>query len=272
MTQPLFILAPTRRSGTNFLANALRVTGICEFPSLEVLAKEDYLVAHIELLAAYADRAMQDWKRAERNSTILMSRRRQLLEELGQGIVRMIGASGDDAGRRVMLKTPSSRGLELLPDVFPQAQVLLLVRDGRDSTESAMRSGFAPNYTAAFSEWASGAQRILDFTRQRGLEWGESWKLVRFEDLVTQPAETLQTIASFLGADASSLDADKLRSLPVYGRLLRIRGPAGRRLYVEDMRPPSWVQPHGTLATLGRQHASVVQLCRRKTASRPRLL
>ena len=95
-------------------------------------------------------------------------------------------------------KTPEyNRHLPLLHHLFPDAQYLHIVRDGRDAARSMLNTGFgAKTALEAAREWSSAIGRIRRFGREVP---SDQFLEIRYEDLVDDPARTMRTIARYLG-------------------------------------------------------------------------
>jgi hypothetical protein len=95
-------------------------------------------------------------------------------------------------------KTPAY--YQHLPDLrrlFPDAQFVHVVRDGRDVALSIERTDFGPKNAARVAEaWSAAVQTIRRFAD--GLSPAEFLE-VRYEDLTACPAEQMQRLADFLG-------------------------------------------------------------------------
>ena len=94
-------------------------------------------------------------------------------------------------------KTPAYIGhVDRLVATWPDARFVVLVRDGRDVALSVMNVPFGPNNAwAAGRSWATAIRRGRDAARRfrgRVLE-------IRYEDLVSKPAETVGAVCDFLG-------------------------------------------------------------------------
>lgn len=91
---------------------------------------------------------------------------------------------------------PNIDHIDLLAEVFPGAKFVELVRDGRDVALSMITMPWGDNniWTTA-RRWA---HCIREGERQRTARPGDVL-LVKYEDLVTQPAEQLQRVSEFLG-------------------------------------------------------------------------
>ena len=103
-------------------------------------------------------------------------------------------------------KTPMyMRHLLLLRRIFPSAQYVHLIRDGRDAAGSflSMPEGIAfetwghPRSPAAFAAlWRSEVSRARRFGRRLGVH---RYLEVRYENLVAEPESVLQRICTFTG-------------------------------------------------------------------------
>jgi len=87
-----------------------------------------------------------------------------------------------------------------LPLLWPQAKLVYLLRDGRDVANSAVGMGWAGNAYCGADIWIQ-AERHWSEMRKR-LD-PANYIEVRFEDLVSQPVETLSRVCAFLGVTYS---------------------------------------------------------------------
>ena len=98
--------------------------------------------------------------------------------------------------------------VDLLLEWFPDAQVFCIVRDGRDVAASITKAPFShrnPRRHAA--EWVYESQ----LTRQLIERYPDNLFALRFEDLLTEPANVVSNVCKRLGVDfeASQLQADQ---------------------------------------------------------------
>jgi hypothetical protein len=214
--KPVSIVSPTGKSGTNFLSNMLKTVGLCESPAKEVLAREDHLVFHSALLLDYVRETASIWRIWEKNEQIIKKRSNELLRCLGEGITNFI-IDANNGILPALIKTPSSRGINNFSKLFSGSKLILLVRDGRDTTESAVKAGYWPDYESAFEAWSIGARSLVDYMGSSVNAEGISWILVTYESLVTDSTATVKQIAEFLGADFNNLQIERANHLPVYG-------------------------------------------------------
>jgi hypothetical protein len=98
----------------------------------------------------------------------------------------------------------------LMRDLYPDARELFLVRDFRDMVASMRayneRKGFADfgrDKAASDEEWLAYLHQTLLVLRNAWRDRGEPGSLVRYEDLVRDPATTLPPLLTSLGLDAA---------------------------------------------------------------------
>lgn len=208
---PIFVLGLTRRSGTNFVFQLLSLHPDV-VPAKRIM--EDFALHDAELLREYARRVRAHWNPRWGFSDDVEAR---LLRALGRGLSAFLSdealAPAAAAGRP-LFKTPSVRNLGLFFELFPAASLLVLVRDGRDVVESHLRS-FGGSFEGASRAWRDAARTLLDF--ERAQRDRARHRVVRYEDLVRDPAGTLKDLLPFLELDASRFDFEAARALPVYG-------------------------------------------------------
>jgi hypothetical protein len=98
----------------------------------------------------------------------------------------------------------------LMRDLYPDARELFLVRDFRDMIASIQsynaRIGaghFGRDKAGSDEAWLAYVHKIFVSLRGAWLERGEPGSLVRYEDLVRDPASTLPPLLTYLGLDAA---------------------------------------------------------------------
>ena len=96
-------------------------------------------------------------------------------------------------------KTPAYIGhVDRLAEIWPDARFVHLIRDGRDVALSVMNVPFGPNNAwAAARSWAS----VIRQGHKAAARYPGRLLEVRYEDLVSKPAETVALLCDFLGLD-----------------------------------------------------------------------
>lgn len=207
---PIFILGVSMRSGTNFLHDLIRLHPDCAIDAERNFIWEDFHLHHADSLLAYAHQVSQHWSVEATDAP-----QAHLLKSLGDGILAFL--STEIGGQRLLTKTPGVQNLSHFFKLFPDAQLLVIVRDGRSVAESGAR-GFGWNLEAVLRYWSKAAQTILDFQEVNPL--GKRWLLIRYEDVVASPQTELLKILEFLGLEPALYDFEAACGLPVRGSSL----------------------------------------------------
>jgi hypothetical protein len=106
----------------------------------------------------------------------------------------------------------------LIRELYPEAKEVFLVRDFRDMACSILAFDERRGYTGfRRPEGKSDEQYLREDLRQAALDLRESWRsrrdsglLLRYEDLVRRPEETLRSLLKYLDLDSSAPAAARL--------------------------------------------------------------
>lgn len=199
----IFILGISQRSGTNFLYNL-----VCLHPDcVGSVPWEDFLVHYSDLLGKYVDSVSSHWLPA------WDVRGDSLYQYLGSGLLSFLTAQA--GGKRLVTKTPSVHNLSYFFKLFPQAYLLILVRDGRAVVESGVKS-FGWDYETAMRAWAEAARVILDFD-QANKNSSLRYLIVRYEDICNNCEGELRRVLAFLDLSVKTYDFEAAVHLPIRG-------------------------------------------------------
>lgn len=98
----------------------------------------------------------------------------------------------------------------LIRDLYPSAREIFLVRDFRDMIASMLaynarqgRGDFGRDRAGSDEAWLAYLHQNFRVLRAAWRDRGEPGSLVRYEDLVRDPAATLSSLLTFLGLDAA---------------------------------------------------------------------
>ena len=95
-------------------------------------------------------------------------------------------------------KTPgNTKCLPWIARVFPEARFIHLVRDGYDVVCSSLTAGLGENLEAAAKSWIVNTRRAEKFRRSHS----NPFKIVKYEQLVSDPEKILRSIADFIGVN-----------------------------------------------------------------------
>ena len=205
--RPIFILGILPRSGTNFLSDLLCAHPDCGPPEP---IREDFVLRRANCLADYVESVSTDWNP---RWGVGDHERDQLYASLGDGLCRFLG--GHTTAQRVVTKTPRVDNLALFFRLFPNAHLLILVRDGRAVLESGIKS-FGWNRESAMHRWADAARAIVAFDEAHR-DTPHRYLIVRYEELWQNQEPTLRRILDFLDLDPAHYDFDAAARLPLRG-------------------------------------------------------
>ena len=151
-TDPVFIVGVWKRSGTNFVADLLSLHSSFELPKP---LWEATLLRSSELLQRYVQNRIAGWefwiREANEDPQVLQQ---EFMQHVGLGLLSFM-CSRIGPGRRLLCKTPFTENLDTFPELFPQAKLLIVVRDGRDSVESSHRTWSKHSLRSFAKKWAS---------------------------------------------------------------------------------------------------------------------
>ena len=130
--------------------------------------------------------------------------RAQTSEQSFAGIfAAMLGAYAEHEGKpRWAEKTPYNMFyVEQILEDFPNAQFVVITRDGRDASAEFLNSSFGPtNIYAAANLWKMGQEAVRPWREKLS---SDQWYDIRYEDLVRDPRSEIRKICDFLQEDYS---------------------------------------------------------------------
>lgn len=215
MGDVIFLRGVMGRSGTNYLHDLL-----VAHPDLRrsrAQQYEDFLTVEADRLVAYVTATRTWWPTKwplDRDAAAAA-----LLRELGGGLERYLVGTREPP---VLAKTPDPAGIEHHVALFGHAPLLLLVRDPRSVVESAVRSfttlgAEEHRFEWALHRWRDGARQILAFAEAHPDGRDAWWRIVRYEDLVTDLRPTLEPVLRLLDLDPAAYDWDAAGRTKVRG-------------------------------------------------------
>jgi len=251
---PVFILSPAPRSGTNYLAHILLLNPDFQLPNL---LWEDYMLMYSHLLEQYTSQTSKRWSKKIREND---DYQKSLLEHLGGGILSFLYKQVEN-NKRLLCKTPRAHNISNFFLLFPQAKLLILIRDGRDVVESAVRTW--PKRILAFERsaytWARGARQVIEFMQGSGRDLrGKSWKIIKYEDLIQNPETILINLLDFLDIHADTFDMAQFKKMPLWGSSI-YHGPKSE-VHWEPVDKPRDFKPIGKWGNWDYWHKSTFKM------------
>ncbi len=207
---PIILLSVCPRSGSNYLEKLLLLHPQCRKSKVP----EDFFLANSETLLNFCRSVAESWddwwlRRLGGASRLAM--------HIGAALLRFADPGLEQEGRvgdfRLVLRSPTTEGIAAAATLFPNARVVVLVRDGPATIESGRRSFNWP-YEEAMLGWRQSVRRVLSFLASAD---GPRCQLIRFEDLTADPARELARVFAFLALDATPYPFDRVDEIPVFG-------------------------------------------------------
>ncbi|NQV05738.1 sulfotransferase [bacterium] len=195
---PIFVLGAPR-SGTSMMQWALR-----QHPHLWGGQESDYLIPLVE-------RLRELWE--------FGSRRERLHWLSGQRVSfdEFVGHVGTGINSLYMSRSRGNRWVEQTPQytlhlhdmvrLFPGAQFVVMVRDGRQVVESLRRFVNPVGFDDACRLWRRFNEEALDFATDHG----DRMHFVRYERVVTETGDALAELLDFLGEPCSEASVAHIR-------------------------------------------------------------
>jgi hypothetical protein len=192
----MIFLVGARRSGTNWLQRI-----VAAHPAVANIPSETYLFSRG--IGPLTERFQHGSPGSHALGVIYMDRRafldalRDFCDQgfLGLGEVLRPGAD------RICERTPeNTTALDLIGDIYPDARVVHIIRDGRDVARSLANQDWGPgSLRAAAEEWRTSVSRA----RLDGKNL-EHYLEVRYEEMLADPRPHVTELYKWLGLDASA--------------------------------------------------------------------
>lgn len=202
--RPIFVRGIMQRSGTNYLQDLLHL-----HPDVQAQTHvyEDHLFADSDLLVRFAQLTTSAWHGP---ATARGSACDDLLRSLGDALSGYLAAGITTPW--FVTKMPNMDGLDAAPLLFPDAPILVVVRDGRAVVESAITTFEVP-FDREAARWADGARAVIRLSRSGS----PNVMVVRYEDMMSNVHETMTSVLEHVGLDVSTFPFQSAQSLPVRG-------------------------------------------------------
>lgn len=244
--RPVFLMAPTGRSGTNWIGHALTTLGPFKSPDPAIIPSEDFLLMSAQMLCSYSEKTAEQW-RAWLSSEEIRRREWLLCSALGKGILSLMNGE-DVGGRRLLFRTPDTTNIELIHRLFEDAFTLVVVRDGRDVVESLVAEagqGLTDkgwDHKKLIDYWTEKVTSLLDCIDQDD-NYDARRMLIKYEDCIANERCSFESILRHCEVDINDFQWDGLPYLPVYGSAFVNRG--GGHFVWKQAKKPATFSPVG---------------------------
>lgn len=209
-SEPVFIFGALNRSGTNFVADIIKLDSSYSGP---LTIGEDYFVYYVDLLTQYIKNTSRHWGEEYSNDH---STHGELLMEFGSIMLKTLKKG---LKCNVVTTTPRTRGIDHIFEMIPNAKVILVVRDGRDTVESFRRSFKEyKNFSDIVSLWNEGALKLINFYNLiKKTKYSDRVIFVKYEELHLGEGASLIDIVNFCGLNEEKVNFKTVNQLPIRG-------------------------------------------------------
>ncbi|WP_282119674.1 sulfotransferase family protein [Ruegeria atlantica] len=209
---PILILGVMPRSGTNFVRDL-----VSKHPDV---AADPGRLYEFPLLHAAGDAAAftRDFLRYFPRNEEVMGKY-DVLAMLAGAWFRELQSQDDR--KHILLKCPHVQDLSLARHIFPDAKIILCLRDGRDVVESSLKtfsrfSLTSKNFRQLADEWRLGTEAIMTFDNA-GENANADTMIVRYEDVVADTHGNVRKVLSHVGLFEDRFPWDEIDKMPVRG-------------------------------------------------------
>jgi hypothetical protein len=190
----VIFMVGARRSGTNWLQRI-----VAGHPDVACAPTETYLFSRG--IALLAERFQHGAAGSYTLAKIYMDRDafldavRDFCDQVFTGLIEVLGPGAS----RFAERTPEhSQHLDLIGDVYPDARIAHIIRDGRDVARSLVSQGWGPqSLRDAASEWDLSVRKAREAGRHL-----EHYYEVRYEELLADPATQVPRLYRALDLEA----------------------------------------------------------------------
>jgi protein-tyrosine sulfotransferase len=121
------------------------------------------------------------------------------------------------ANRRVLVKMPSAQYLQYFFSMFPNEQVLVLIRDGRDIVSSTLRTWPRLNFIQVCLRWNRSARAVLGALDHFKQDRCHGYWVARYEDALADPEAFVHEACKHHDLDSSIYPFEQIDTIRVIG-------------------------------------------------------
>lgn len=201
----IFIIGVSHRTGTAYLNSLLTKHPLC---GISRIPGEDYLLYSSELITYYVSNVISKWNTLASEQPF----GDEFLPTIGKGLAEFITPE-INKGKRIISRAPLPYGAVNHSKLFPEAKVILIIRNGQDLTESHLRS-FNYRFEYVVRKWIKGMREI---ERIRDSSTSEQVYVIKYEELYKNTKAQMNTILDFLDLDKDAYDFEAAINTEVIG-------------------------------------------------------
>lgn len=117
--------------------------------------------------------------------------------------------------KRLLVKNPDVSHLKYFRAIFPDEDLILLLRDGRDLVHSTLKTWPGRSFSDTCTEWRKATELMLDYWEVEKAQG--RCLLVKYEDVVAHPDDFVRQVCERFGLAEDSFPFEAIESLPMRG-------------------------------------------------------
>ncbi|MEM6831563.1 MAG: sulfotransferase, partial [Bacteroidota bacterium] len=180
---------------------------------------EHCLYSYSDEIKKYAYQTVLAWSKWTKEGKYSVDEQtKKLTATIGDGIINYF-TDELNADELLLFKTPDSGNIQDFFHLFPSEKVILLIRDGRDTVESFLKSwggtALFKKMTIRWKNRMNQIERFMEQSKQSGFM--DQLLLVNYEDLNATTEKELTKIFDFIDLDKKLYPWDDLEKIPILG-------------------------------------------------------
>jgi len=204
----LMIYGVTPRCGTNYVGPLVAL-----HPDLSPWPNRIHEIPYLRLTNYILEFEKEFFRDCKRNIGKLGEN--DFLAIFGASFIGYMHSYMADPDKKMLLKEPDMRFLAYFPVVFPNEQLLLLLRDGRDVVYSTLKSWPGWSFVDACRHWEKSARLMLQFYSQH--KDNPQYGLFKYEDALSGPENFIREVCDKYSLDSSEFPYDRIDDLKIVG-------------------------------------------------------
>jgi len=196
------------RAGTVYVEQLMRL-----HPDLHALPRDLWELPVLQLSNNVLGLQRRFLRIYEQNTDKMLST--DFLEIVGAGMLAYLREE-TPLEKRILFKVPSVQYLQYFWTMYPNQQLMLLIRDGRDLVDSTVRTWPQISFPMACLRWKRAANMVHRFhNRHADLQTG--YWLARFEDAVRDPEGFIREACRRFDLDVACYPFERIKEIRIRG-------------------------------------------------------
>jgi hypothetical protein len=196
------------RAGTVYVGQLMRL-----HPDLYALPRDLWELPLLQLSKDVLHLQRKFLRIYEQNADKMASA--DFLEIVGAGMLAYLREE-TPMDKRILFKVPSVQYLHYFWTMYPNQQLMLLTRDGRDVVDSTVRTWPQISFPMACLRWKRAANMVYQF-HEHHIDLHTGYWLARFEDAVQDPETFIREACHRFALDVARYPFEQIKDIRIRG-------------------------------------------------------